>query len=170
MTLELRRTERLLKTISLIFVYSAFLTPWLTQTFTPYVHDIRFRFVWGDLVVLLAELPADVSRIRLESDPNNAIIIALLVFEMLFTWLTMSKFKHPSGTLEVAGAILGLITVALATLNFLKVGFSSPQDFQMTLMPGFFFGLAAALLLLLSYAIKLKVKRAIQTSGSFRTS
>jgi len=158
MTHEKSRVERFLKALSLIFVYSSFLTPWLTQTFLPNV-DIRFRYVFGDLVIRLVELPPNVSRTYLDSSPNHILLIMLLVLEMLFIWLSMGRFKQKSGTLEVAAAILGIIPVTFTALNFLKVGFSSPQDFQMTLQPGFFFALCVPPLLLINYVMRVTAKR-----------
>ncbi|MDH5770690.1 MAG: hypothetical protein OEZ25_05330, partial [Candidatus Bathyarchaeota archaeon] len=126
------RIQRVLKATSLILVYSSFLTPWLTQTLVPAV-DIRFRFVFADVVIWLGELPTDVPRIQIDSSLNYILVVLPLVLEMLFTWFSMSKFKEKSRILEVTGAILGLVPVVLALLQFFRVGFSSPQDFQMSL-------------------------------------
>ena len=153
MALDPAEIKRVLKATSLILVYSSFLTPWLTQTLLPAV-DIRFRFVFADVVVWLVDLPTDVPRIQIDSSLNHILVMLPLVLEMLFTWFSMSRFKEKSRILEVTGAILGLVPVALALLNFLRIGFSSPQDFQMTLMPGFFFGLCAPLLILTSFVMK----------------
>jgi len=141
------RIQRVLKVTSFILVYSAFLTPWLTETLVPAVY-VRFNFVFADVVVWLNGLPTDVPRIQIESGVNYIFLVLPLILEMLFMWLSMSKFKEKPKILEVAGAVLGLVPVALALLQFFKVGFSSPQSYQMSLMPGFFFGLCAPLLIL----------------------
>lgn len=153
MVLNKVRIQRVLKATSLILVYSSFLTPWLTQTLVPAI-DIRFHFVFADVIVWLGDLPTDVPRIQIDTSLNYILIALPLVFEMLFTWFSMSKFKEKSRILEVTGAILGLIPVVLALLQFFRVGFSSPQDFQMSLMPGFFFGLCAPLLILTSFLME----------------
>ncbi len=98
----------------------------------------------------------------LSSSIGNILLILLLVFEMLLIWLSMGRFKHKSGTLEFAAAILGIIPVTFAVLNFLEVGFSAPQDFQMPLQPGVFFAFGASLLLIISYLTKARFEQSTQ--------
>jgi len=161
MKVETTRTEQLLKTASLISAYSAFLTPWLTQRFIPF-DTISFRYVFGDMMVWLEELPPGIPPIQLRIDPGNSVVVMLLLLEMFFIWLSMSRFKRKSITFEVVGALFGLPNVVFTALNFLKVGFSAPQHFEMTLMPGFILGLMAPVLLLISSAVKVKGKQTTQ--------
>ncbi len=153
--MQKNRAALWLKYVALIFVYSSFLTPWLTWTFLQNI-EIRFLYVFGDLVIRLGELSPEVNRMYLESSIGNILLIALLVLQMLFIWLSMGRLKHKSGTLEFAAAILGIIPVIFAVLNFLELGFSAPEDFQMSLQPGVFFAFGASLLLITSYLTKVR--------------